>query len=261
MSPIPMPSFVRRLLFVLLAVLPVTAAASTKISAPAKSRPVRATPRGTTPAPAKAPAARLYLSWNAPFGTARAKTAIAAPCGDSTAADTLYLSFDPGQDAPGFVGATALLAIQAPEGTELPARWRQGTPTAPPVRVSFEADPDRGFETPWSPKGYGAPRYDVVGDRGRLQLVYAIVKDTGPGVRAGKLYGIARVIVPRSPAGADGCAAPLCIEWVGATLAYAQGDERPVKTGERWVSMNSAGRDACARARSSVKPWQPPQGR
>lgn len=202
----------------------------------------------------------LYLSWNAPWGMPRAAASIAAPCGDSTATDTLYLCFDPGKDAPGFVAATAVLFFEAAPGSELPARWAQGTATAPPVRVTFASDPDRGFVTPWSAQGAGQPFYDVVGGRGRLRLIYAIAANTGPGVRAGTLSGIARVLVPRAPADADGCAAPLCVEWAGGSLAYSRDDERPVKNGERWVTMNSPDGTACNRTHSPFRAetWNPP---
>jgi hypothetical protein len=100
----------------------------------------------------------------------------------------------------------------------------------------------------------------VVGGRGRLRLIYAIAANSGPGVRAGMLSGIARVLVPRPLAGSDGCAAPLCVEWADGSLAYSRGDERVVKNGERWVTMNSPDGAACNRTRSpfSAETWKPP---
>ncbi len=245
--------------------LPFRAAAATGANATAHPK-TTAAKRARTSAPASRhtmlPAPhepRLYLSWNAPWGTPRATTAIDAPCGDSTATDTLYLSFDPGKDAPAFVGASAMLFFAPAQGVELPERWKRGTATASPVRVSFEADPDRGFVTPWSSKGAGAPHYDVLGSRGRLQLIYAIAPDSGPGVENGKLYGIARVLVRRSSAGADGCAAPLCIEWASATLAYGNDESRSVDAGERRVTINSPDGAVCAPGKSpfGAQPWKP----
>ena len=121
------------------------------------------------------------------------------------------------------------------------------------------ADPDRGFPTPWSAQGAGAPFYDFFAGRGRLRLIYAIAENSGPGVKAGERYGIARVLVPRSPAGADGCAAPLCVEWSEGELAYSRRESRKAGQGERWVTMNSPDGTPCMRARSSfgATPWKP----
>ena len=202
--------------------------------------------------------ARLFLSWNAPYGEPRATAAIAAPCGEGTT-DTLYLSFDPGKDAPGFVGGSAVLYFQAAPGSELPERWKKGTAADSPVRVTFDADPDHGFLTPWSSQAAGGPYYDVLAGRGRLRLIYAMAANSGSGVKAGTLYGFARVLVPRSPAGAADCSTPLCIEWSSASLAYARDDERNVEQGERWVTVNSPDGTACVRGRSSfgAAPWKP----
>jgi hypothetical protein len=203
-------------------------------------------------------APKLYLTWNAPFGASRATTRIAAPCGDSTVTDTLYLTFDPGKNAPGFFGATAVLHFDPPAGSELPDRWKHGSASNSPVRVVFTSDPDRGFVTPWSPQGAGAPYYDVVAGRGRLRLVYAIAENSGPGVEAGRLYGIARVLVARSPAGADDCATPLCIEWSEGSLAFGLHDEQPVDQGELRVSLNAPD-GACLPRHGAfgAVPWKP----
>lgn len=266
----PMPARISRLLplVILATALPVAAGAtvptvSTKgvhgTSSRAPATGARATKSvAKIPAPAASAGPRLFLSWNAPFGEPRATAAIAAPCGEA-ATDTLYMSFDPGKDAPAFVGATAVLYFEAAPGSELPERWAHGTVAAPPVRVTFEADPDRGFVTPWSSQAAGGPYYDVLDGRGRLRLIYAIAANSGPGVKAGKLYGYARVLVPRSPAGADGCAAPLCVEWESASLAFGPKDEGNTDQGERWVTMNSPDGAACVRSRSpfGAAPWQP----
>lgn len=223
------------------------------------SAPVRKKTSGAATTPAVKPQARLFLTWNAPWGKPRATTAISAPCGDSTITDTLYLSFDPGRDAPEFVGGSATVYFDAPQGSELPGRWKRGTAAAPPVRVIFTSDPDSTFRTPWSSQGAGGPFYDLLAGRGRLRLIYAITPASAPGVRAGKTYVLARVLVPRSPAGADGCASPLCIEWAGSSLAYSRNEEVATNQGERHVTMNSPDAAACTRGRSSfgAEPWKP----
>jgi len=257
------------LLALLTVALPLGAVAATAVTGTAHPKT-----RTARPARASAPAKhsvmlpaphepRFYLSWNAPWGTPRATAAITAPCGDSTVVDTLYLSFDPGKDAPAFVGASATLSIEAAQGSELPERWKRGTATASPVRVTFESDPDRGFLTPWSAQGAGAPHYDVVGDRGRLRLIYAIAPNTGPGAEGGKLSGFGRVLVRRSPAGADGCATPLCIEVTGGELAYGYDEAHNVEAGERRVTINSPDGTVCAPTKSpfGAQPWKPHTGK
>ncbi|MEO5618817.1 MAG: hypothetical protein ABIS67_13705 [Candidatus Eisenbacteria bacterium] len=231
----------------------------------ADTRPVTARPAAARRAPAK-PAARaaeprLVLSWKAPFGTPGAASAIEAGCGDTTVVDTLYLSFDPGKDAPDFRGASANLYFHAQEGATLGDYWKQGGGgvNGAPLRVIFESDEDRGFMTPWNSQGAGAPFYDFVGGSGRLRIIYAIAG--GSPVRAGKLYGLARVLVRRAAEGTSGCGAPMCVEWHSAMFAYSVGEERGVNKGDRWVSLNSPGGKVCESSRgvAGVKTWRPGQ--
>ncbi len=225
----------------------------------AAAKPV-ATRAAAKPA-APAPQPRLYLSWNAPYGTPRAAASIDAACGDTSAVDTLYLSFDPGRTVPDFRGLSANLYFHSEEGATLGEYWKQGGRGAngSPLTVSFASDPDNGFETPWITQGAGAPFYDFVSGSGRLRLIYAI--SVGSPVKAGNLYGFARVFVRRPAAGIGGCGAPMCVEWHSSWFAYSLKDEKDVNRGDRWVSINSPEGKVCRPVREVVgaKTWKPGQ--
>jgi len=205
--------------------------------------------------------AALYASWKAPYGQPGAVSSIEAACGDTTGVDTLYLSFDPGRDAPDFRGLTATLYFHAPDGTTLTEFWKKGGGgvDGSPLRVVYTSDPERGFETPWTTLALGGQSYDFVRTSGRLRFIYANPPKVNEGVRAGRIYGFARVLVRRPAAGSDGCGVPMCIEWFNARMSYGPDDDRDVNRGDRHLLLNSNAGDVCSSVRETVgiTPWRP----
>jgi hypothetical protein len=207
-------------------------------------------------APAAAGPPRLLLSWGAPYGQPGARANLEARC-DTTGLDTLYMSVDPGKDAPIFLGLDATLYFHPAEGDSLPDFWKSDDyfATGRPVRVIFEEDPERGLLMPWKSPGMGSARYDYTAGSGRLCWLYTIATGATPNpVRGGKPFGVARVLLRRPPPGADGCGRPICIEWSVSRMAYDVHDEPSVKNGVRWVSLNSPGGKVCAEYRDALAP-------
>lgn len=206
-------------------------------------------------------AARVYLTWNAPYGDPRARSAIEVPCGDTTKVDTLYLCFDPGRDAAHFVGVTVNLYLRPTQGRRLPEFWKGGNVglAGSPLTVDFGSDPEAGFETVWGSTSIGAPKYDFLETSGRLVLVYANGTKSGPPLRGGRVYGVARVMVRRPAESSDGCGAPMCVEWFSSRLVYAPGEKGNVNRGERHVSINSPDGGVCRTPEGAAypKPWSP----
>jgi hypothetical protein len=204
--------------------------------------------------------ARIFVTWGAPHGRPQARENVDAAC-DTTQVDTLYLSVDPGRDAPALVGMSATLYFHAAEGQALPDFWKipDMNKAGSPLKVIFGPDAARGFSTPWTGQGMGQAQYDFSAGSGRLRMIYAIPAGTSDPVKRGKTYGVARVLVRRPSATVAGCGAPVCIEWHVASLAFGPGDEPLVNHGARLVALNSADGAACAPFRSATAPgtWKP----
>src|SRR5215831_18883 len=173
---------------------------------------------------------QLYLSWKVPYGEPGALEAISPPC-DSSGVDTLYLSFDPGRDAPTFAGISASLYFHAPDGDSLGAYWRFddiNNRKESPLRVVFDPDSIPGFETPWKSQGMGGPHYDYVPGSGRIRMIYAVPNTGLGGISAGHRYGFARLLVRHPLKSQGGCGQPICVEWHVASLGFGPSDEADV---------------------------------
>jgi len=204
---------------------------------------------------------RIFLSWNAPFGTPGATATLTAACPDSAAYDTLYLSFDPGRTSPDFRGVSATLYFHAAEGAALDDYWKRagGGINGSPLRILFDSDPERDFVTLASDRGTGAPSYDFVSGSGRLRFIYAGPMGSIPVLEGGKRYGLARILVRRPAAGTSGCGVPMCVEWFSARLAYGTSEEKDTNRGERWAALNSPDGAVCGQVQGTkgVAPWKP----
>jgi len=210
--------------------------------------------------PSAADEARLLLSWRAPFGFSRALENLSAPC-DSSGVDTLYLSFDPGRDAPTFLGMSATLYFHAAEGDSLGDFWRIAdmNQRGSPLRASFDSDSARGFQTPFESPGAGEGRYDYSAGSGRIRMIYAVAANAASPVKAGHMYGLARVMVRHPRSGMGGCGQPICVEWHVATLAFGASDVVDENRGARLVSINSPNGKVCDAYRSTnlTPVWKP----
>ena len=268
-----------------IAVAPVTAAAPLTAAAPvtaAAADTTRAGASATTPAPASSrlvtpgsgivPAgtvgSEVYLAWHAPYGEPRATDALAVSCGDSTAADTLWLSFKPGRGSPAFAGFSATLMFRPVGPDSLGNFWRTGCGTPLPAGFSARFDPDLGYRQPWRVQGAGGTFYDCREGGARLRMVWAVPANQASGINADTLLALGRIVIHHPPARFARCNEPVCIEWTEAELVYEVGAWGAVKLAHqgdhRFVSWNATGSDVCAplRGHSVIrpKPWSPKAG-
>lgn len=206
--------------------------------------------------------ARIYLTWDAPYGQRRARSTHAARCGeaDSTRGDTLYLSCRLGRPSRGFNAFTAELRVHAAIGDTLGDWWRmeRGGANAGSVVVEYGPTPPLPGRQPWGTAGRGAALLQRRAGETQLKLIYAVPYDEGVPARADSIYTLGRVIF-RHRRTLPGCERPVCIEWMSATLAYGLRDEPEVTMGERFVAWNSPDGSVCApfRARGTARAWKP----
>jgi len=201
----------------------------------------------------------IFLSWDAPWGMPRASAAATATCDDSTAADTLYLSFDPGEDIGQLMGINATLTFRAAAGDTLGPFWDLSRAGANPWNLRIEFDePPEGAEAPWPVAGDGGVRYTLSRESGRLDLSYAVPASRAGPIAAGTRYFFARVFLWLRKARLAGCRQPVCVELNHMVISHG-GSSRWVNQGERFVSWNSPGGAACKEHRLRPPAEEPPR--
>lgn len=217
---------------------------------------------------AQADKPQLYLSWHAPYGSPRATETLMMAAGDTTATDTLYLSFDPGHYDTTFLALDATITIRCADGDSLSPFWHWGPigqtqlgPRNP--RVQFNDTGDWPYPSPWSSVGIGQSAYDWTRQSARVRMMYGVGPLQGTPVDSGRIYTIAVLVVRHPAARIVNATQPLCFEWTGSTFAYSNFlPEESVHYGEhRWVSLNSRGGTICReylqRLRQAPQSWSP----
>lgn len=209
----------------------------------------------------------LYLSWSAPWGTPRAKDRVMAPCGTEAAFDTLYLTFDPGRDAPTFFGVMGEIYFRSSGPDTLGPLWsfndRPEVDSNLDLQFPSITDSARwGAPSPWKGQGFGAKKYDRTPGSGRLQFVYAVPEQVVGPIRGGRRYALARLILPRGVRGMGSCEQPVCIEWstAGLTFVVDEGEiDAARQGGGRFVTWNSKDGRSCADYNGITAPsgWKP----
>jgi len=206
----------------------------------------------------------VHLSWNAPHGLPRASENLAPHCA-SARPDTLWLTFEPGDDARHLYGFDAKLLFHAAPGETLTAYWHFGGGAENPHNVRVEFPAARWpTENPFSTQNYGAAHYDRMPDTGTLDITYAVNADSARAVSGRVCYALARVVFPATDDPAT-CRRPVCIEWKWALLAVST--QGPNRHGTSMGSARYAGFCApdggvCARFRGTRTPraWKPEGG-
>ena len=206
----------------------------------------------------------LYSSWHHAYGQPGACDTLTGRCDDS-GADTLCLSFDPGEDIPTFFAASVTVGFHVLAGDSLSERWQFGGGEGNDfnVRVVADVEPTPATHRPWAANPVGGVRYDFVRLHGYLRMVYAQSYKTPSRLERGKRYWIAKVVIPRPPRGVPLCDQPMCIEFSSLTLttSVAADAKDLVGTGgeQSSVTMNAADRSACGRVLESRRPgaWHP----
>ena len=184
----------------------------------------------------------IYLAWGAPHGMPGARAAITTSCSDSTAADTLYISFDPGKDQDRLIGIDANVFFRPMPGDTLGPYWYLGRN----LRVDFE-EPPEGITTPWPVIGAGMPRYRKDAEIGQLPLTFSVpASDAGP-VKGGTRYHFARIILKHRGV-IEGCGQPVCVELYRLKPSFGPSGTW-IMAGERFVSRNSPDGGVCSEYR------------
>ena len=218
------------------------------------------------PVPASAPAAsepRVFLTANAPYGQPGASDRLDVACGDSTKLDTLYMVFEPGRDAEHFNGLSATVYFWPSGRDSLGPHWNFGAGTDfKRLEVEFAPGGIPGMEVAWDGSGVSGAGYRSTKAAGRLSLLAASPAGQGPPVKAGTLYGVARILVPRPLRRSGECGRAMCIEWAETSLAFKVGELVQVTRGQRFVTWNSPDGKACGPMREigAPQPWKPGSG-
>jgi len=200
---------------------------------------------------------RFYLSWNAPWGQPRAREVLDVACRDTTRSDTLYLTFDPGQDTT-LVAVDAELRLWPAEGDTLARHWWFESRSNPAhLLADFNMPEVRGADRIWETMGTGGVRTVSRPDTAFIRVVWAVREAEAAPIRRGRQYAFCRLVFPRPRVRAT-CAKPLCVELNFARLAFNIRSTEVVRQGRRWVSWNPGGTTPCAeRVRlSRVQPWR-----
>lgn len=205
--------------------------------------------------------AQLYLSWGAPWGMKGARQTLTPACGDTTAVDTLYLSFFPGRPSDMFMGFSGELYFRTATHDTLGAWWHMESKTGENpgnVQVEFGPADDMPGVQPWTAAGQGLARITRTSDAMHLLLLYAVSVEAAGAIDSNRVYTLARVLVRhRRAAQLAGCGQPVCVEWVSGKFGFAIKDEPEVRRGERFVTYGG-GATACDAARGPrVAPWKP----
>lgn len=202
---------------------------------------------------------RVFLAWQAPYGLPGARGTAASACDDSLAADTLYLTFDPGEDIGQLMGIDATLIFRAAPGDSLGPFWDLSRRGANPWNLRIEFDePPAGALSPWPVAGMGAPRYTLGRDSGRLDLTYFVPASKAGSILAGTRYFMARVILRLRRPDLVGCRQAVCVDLDHILISYA-GGSRWINAGERFATWNSPDDAACREARLRPLSEEPPR--
>jgi hypothetical protein len=206
--------------------------------------------------------AALYLSWGAPFGTPGARSDVALSCGDTSRADTLYLSIETGRDLPRLFGMFARLAIRPAPGDSLGAFWGLGKDGANQGGLPIQMDADGTFPCaqPWLHPGIGGALYEFAPGGGELTTIYAVTPDDAAPLSGRTRYCFARMFLLHRRCRLEGSHQPVCIEWREGGYSGG-GDDIIVRGGPaRFVSVNSPDGGVCAfyRHRAGLGAWRPP---
>lgn len=213
-------------------------------------RPVRRAP----PSPAK-----FQLSWHAPHGHPRARDVLDVSCGDSSARDTLYVTFDIGRDSAHVIGVDIEMRLWPTGGDTLDRHWWFESRSNPAhLTADFNVFDAPGGAGIWSAAGAGGVRTVSGPDTAFIRAVWAVREVDRARLDGRTRYVFARLIVPR-PRSRDLCARPLCFELNYARMATDIHTTEIIRAGERWVSWNPRGTTPCAeRVRAARVPvWRP----
>lgn len=191
----------------------------------------------------------LFLTWNAPYGKPGAKTELDRACGDSTGADTLYMSFRLKDPEPVFSGLTGIVFFHAQLAESLATPWTTDSQKPPFLQVEFAQDTSGFFNGAWPTRGFGDWRYYPEPTRGIVRMLYAVPSIHSQPIVADRVFCFARIIVSRAMG--DACEDALCVEWMESKFSFSINDRDALGLEGRtnFVTVNSPAGLACAKYR------------
>jgi hypothetical protein len=212
---------------------------------------------------ANVPPPTVHLTWNAPYGSPRAKTRVSPACNDSTRLDTLWLTFETPVRGIHHTAVSGTVLFEPADGDTLGSFWafERGGPNAGNILIDFDLlpDPDRSFVSPYSALVNGHVGYTRAGGRGRLDLTANGPGANGGITQPGAQYCFARIIIREQRTDLTGCERPIAVRWAGARFQTSmEGDLRVTQTAGTTVCWNAA-RGGVARRRPAfvVETWVP----
>ncbi|HTR97841.1 MAG TPA: hypothetical protein VMH61_08065 [Candidatus Acidoferrales bacterium] len=206
---------------------------------------------------AHADSARLYLSWNRPWGMRGASATHMPNCGRPDAADTLYLCFLPGRTCVGFCSFSAQLYFRAAPGDTLGPYWQMEKGGGNHGELTIDCGPDETFpqRQPWPTAGMMVAHMDRTPASAHLILGYAVAYNVARPVAPDSVYTLARVILHHHH-DLRGCRQPVAVEWASAQLGFWLHDEPIVNRGERFAAY-AGDLKICDPFRRSAGAWEP----
>jgi len=184
--------------------------------------------------------ARIYLTWDAPYGMPRASRIHRPRAHDPMAVDTLWLCFLPGRTSKGFLGFGADLYFRAAEGDTLGPWWHMEGAGQNKGELTMDFGPDASFPQaqPWAVGGFGGAKMYRTAASARVNINFAVPYTDAVPVNPDSVYTLCRVLLHHHRV-LPGCSQPVCVEWSKATLVYWLKDDPTVNRGERFVSYAS----------------------
>jgi hypothetical protein len=206
----------------------------------------------------------LYAAWHAPYGEPGAADTLTGRC-DDTGADTLCLSFDPGEDIETFYALSATVAFHSLPTDTLGVRWwfGGGSGNAFNLRVEINVDSTTSTNNPWGMTPVGGMRYNRTPGHGYLRLVYAQSAKHPTRLERGKRYWLGRVRIPHPPPGVPLCDQPMCVELaslqITTSVATGARELEGARGPDRLVALNARNSRVCDLYRGPVRPpaWMP----
>ena len=176
----------------------------------------------------------LYLTWHAPHGDPRARTALSVDCRDTTGVDTLYLTFETRRRGFRFTGMSGTLVFEPQAGDTLGPYWfrARGEANEAMTFVDFDLLLNSEYvDSPWERLVTGSVGFTHVGGRGRLDVSAHVTPKQAKNLFPRTRYAFARVKLLRARGRLAGCQQPMSIAWVGACAYSSLGESMWVPPG------------------------------
>jgi len=203
----------------------------------------------------------LFIAWHAPYGTPGATDTLTGLCNDK-GADTLYLSFDPGEKMQAFMALQSTIVFHTAPQDSFSTRWLFGGGAGNAFNVRVESGPKETFPAiqPWKNSAVGGVNFDHTAHHGFLRVLLAQPSTDSTVLVPGKRYCFARLFFPHPPE-VEGCHQPICIEFKTLKVNHGMTDLVSSRGEHRFISINSRNGEVCDAQKTGGNPkpevWTP----